>query len=479
MSNYIVDPNTGIKIPIVGVDPGEDYAVNISEALSKLSSLTHTGAANLDGLQIPTQGINIDEDLSAQSNNLTNLRSTRYEDQPSELVGLGDLNCVYFVDGDLWINNAAGTPVQITSDGSIISIPSNNYIVNSISTNHSINSTDTDTLFNCDCTVGAIIITLPIAADVQTGRLYVVKDEFGQSATYTITINPNGGDNIEGQGTYIIKDNYAAVAFIKLTSTRWGVFAYDKRTYQGEIINYNNSSYVNLDNTSTLNNEGTTTLSGTSTLSGTTTLTGPVTLTNTVHSAFLNISDLLTVNAITGIGGGPVPVDASITSPLYNLTYDVNETRTGRAGGAADPAAWVPDNLGIWTNAGLGLSMQFYFSIPNGAKITSIVVSYQAAAGHAGLPGVMPLIALKYYDTVSKLGITVASQSDLSPNAPAFMLQHDITLTPLTTVATTNTAIYHLGVTAESTGGNAAVGAKVYYYIINYTRLAGSKVGED
>lgn len=259
MPNYIVDPNTGIKVPTVGVDPGEDYAVNVSDALTKLSALTHTGASNLDGIQIPTQGLNINEDLSFQSNNATNFRSTRYVDQPASLVGVGDIDCVYFENGDLWINDGTGTPIQITSGGLVNSTTTNNYNVLDISANRTINPTDSDIVFSADSTANNIIVTLPLASDVPKGRFYFVKDRLGTSETHAITINPNGSDTIDGLATYVIHDNYAVVCLVRDSSSNWLLFAFDKKVYDTVAnIKFNAASSVTFEDTGLLqfNNTG-------------------------------------------------------------------------------------------------------------------------------------------------------------------------------------------------------------------------------
>lgn len=196
MANYNTDATMGLLIPIPGVDPGEEYAVLISDDLNKIASHTHTGASNSDGNKIPTAGLNINADISVQSNNITNSRSIRFIDQSSSLIGPGDLDCIYFENGNLWINNGSATPIQITS-GNLVNVTStNNYKVLDISTNHTINSSDTDILFSCNTIIGNVIITLPLASSVPIGRFYIVKDTSGTSETHSITVNANSTDTL-------------------------------------------------------------------------------------------------------------------------------------------------------------------------------------------------------------------------------------------------------------------------------------------
>ncbi len=243
MANYDTDTTMGLLIPIPGVDPGEEYAYLISNDLARIANHTHTGASNLDGYQVPTAGININEDLSTQSNNITNLRSTRYIDQPSSLVGVGDLDCVYFQNGDLWINNGDGVPIQITSGGLVNTTSSNNYNVLDISSNHAINFTDTDILFSVDCRSNTVSVTLPLAADVPNGRFYFLKDTYGASETFAITLVANGTDTVDGDATYVIHDNLASLCVVKDTATSWLLFLDDKKVYDKPTdIKFNDDS---------------------------------------------------------------------------------------------------------------------------------------------------------------------------------------------------------------------------------------------
>ena len=232
MSNYTITPNMALKNPTPGVDPGPDYANNIEDALNTVDSHTHTGASNSDGQQIPAAGININDDLSAQSNNLTNLRSTRYVNQGSALNGVGDIDCVYFEGGNLWINNGSGTAVQVTA-GNVVNVSASiNWTLLAVTSNHSINTSDNVTVLSCDSTSGTITITLPVANTVPAGRIYIVKDATGESQTNAITVNPAGSDNIEKTlTTLVIADNFSATGFISDSVSNWELVRFDRKIY--------------------------------------------------------------------------------------------------------------------------------------------------------------------------------------------------------------------------------------------------------
>jgi len=105
-------PNMNIILPTPEVTTGPEWANQIVDAFDTVDAHNHTAG---NGVPIPVAGLNINGDLDFNSYNITSLRSTRYDDWPSPLVTLSDKACVYFSGGDLFINNGAGTSVQITS----------------------------------------------------------------------------------------------------------------------------------------------------------------------------------------------------------------------------------------------------------------------------------------------------------------------------------------------------------------------------
>ena len=247
MANYITDPVTGIKIPIVGVDPGEDYAVNISDALGTLAHLTHTGAANQDGYQIPAAGLNIDDDVSIQNNNLNDLRSTQFTSQGSPLSGVGDLNCVYVKSGDLFYNNASGTPVQITSGSNLdVAVPVN-LIQIGVAGNLTIPSTASYNSLNVGTSGGTYTITLPLSTDTAGGRFFYIKDVDGNAQTNNITIRVESPDVLDGASSATLTSNYEACLIVGNGAGYWSLFPFDKTSYNaGETLTFNADGYLNM-----------------------------------------------------------------------------------------------------------------------------------------------------------------------------------------------------------------------------------------
>ncbi len=112
----LLSANMSLPVPVVGVEPGPKYASDINECLQIVDQHNHAPGS---GVQINTTGLNIDADLELNSNNLTEIRSLRLEEQVAPIGGASDLGCVYNAGGDLYFNDALGNQIQITVDGHI------------------------------------------------------------------------------------------------------------------------------------------------------------------------------------------------------------------------------------------------------------------------------------------------------------------------------------------------------------------------
>lgn len=112
-------PNMQLPVPVVGVDPGPDWATQINNCLALIDSHTHVTG---QGVAITPSGLDINTDLSFAGNNLTLVRSTRFQNQATTLSGVSDLNCVYSsgTGGDLYYNDGSGNKIRLTQSGSIV-----------------------------------------------------------------------------------------------------------------------------------------------------------------------------------------------------------------------------------------------------------------------------------------------------------------------------------------------------------------------
>ena len=117
MANTISSPNMNLPIPVVGVDPGPQWALDIDSCLTLIDSHNHSPGS---GVQITPLGLNINADLTFGSNNATNLRSARFTAQSSPLALATDLGCLYESGVDLWYNDGSGNQIRLTQSGSIV-----------------------------------------------------------------------------------------------------------------------------------------------------------------------------------------------------------------------------------------------------------------------------------------------------------------------------------------------------------------------
>ena len=134
----------------------------------------------------------------------------------------GGLIDLYF-DGTNWESSQAGAAVggvtQIIAGTNVtISPPSGLGIVTinasavatvsyHLVTSASYSATATDRIIGVNF-AGAVTITLVSTASVPAGTVVIVKDESGNAGTNNITINPQGGQTIEGVSDQVIVGNY-------------------------------------------------------------------------------------------------------------------------------------------------------------------------------------------------------------------------------------------------------------------------------
>ncbi len=117
MSNVTISPNMNLPIPVVGTDPGPDWATNIVACLNIIDA--HAHVPNTSGVQITPSGINITADLPFNGNNGTLFRSVRFSTQLSPIALGADIDCVYVSGVDLYYNDGNGNQIRITQSGSV------------------------------------------------------------------------------------------------------------------------------------------------------------------------------------------------------------------------------------------------------------------------------------------------------------------------------------------------------------------------
>lgn len=116
MANTTISPNMNMPVPVVGTDPGPDWATNLNSCLAIIDEHDHTSGM---GVPITPDGLNINGDLPINNNNLTTARSVRFTSQSAALAESSDLGCLYELGDDLYYIDGAGNNVRITQGGSV------------------------------------------------------------------------------------------------------------------------------------------------------------------------------------------------------------------------------------------------------------------------------------------------------------------------------------------------------------------------
>lgn len=116
MSNTTISPNMNLPVPTVSTDPGPDWANNVVACLSIIDGHNHSLG---EGVQIGTNGINITADFPQNNNNLTLVRSLRFNPQSAPISNPTDLGCLFESGVDLYYIDGSGNLVRITQSGTV------------------------------------------------------------------------------------------------------------------------------------------------------------------------------------------------------------------------------------------------------------------------------------------------------------------------------------------------------------------------
>ena len=494
MANYTTDPVTGINIPTVGVDPGPDYAVNISNALETLAHLTHTGASNLDGYQIPTAGLNINADLPLQSNNLIGARSVRFTSQSSTLSGLGDVGCAYVNSGNLYYNNGSGVPIQITSGSNVYVTATGLLNETSTSSNLTIPSTASYNYISVDSTSGSINITLPTAASVGSGRFFYVKDVQGVSNVNNIIIR-TAGDTMDGVTSFTLSEAYQSALFVGDGNSNWMVQQYDKTNYNyNEQLTFNYGSTLSMVTGSNLINDGYVKLDGTVYIDGL------ITQRNNTNNLYNNTTNLDSNCIISNSGtstfqsgssqefkiGSTLKIDSSVnfySQPFAQFITPVYRTLTTPfiKGVAVSTSSWLYQPYAMQSQAA-GSFLALPLDLHNGATLTSMNIYFTVTNSHTGgVPATLPLGQVSRLDTSGNL-VSLSTTYYQSPPTPANAaawynggaIQHFTMTFNQYNVIDTSQYTYQLTITDEQ-GTNSTSGNN-YYFVSSYLTNISSQI---
>lgn len=116
MADTTITPNMNLPVPVPSTAPGPAWADAIVADMYSVDSHDHTAGK---GVPITPDGLSITSDLEINSNNLTEVRTVRFDAQSAALSGASDVGCLYEVSDDLYYNDGAGNQVRITQGGSV------------------------------------------------------------------------------------------------------------------------------------------------------------------------------------------------------------------------------------------------------------------------------------------------------------------------------------------------------------------------
>jgi hypothetical protein len=205
-----------LVLPVPSTTLGPLWAQEIVDALTAVDSHDHSSGK---GAKIGVSGIDIEGDLPVNNNDVTGVRSVRLQSQASTLSDSSDLGCVYNDSGNLYYNNGAGVPVQLTNGTAIAISGSGAFAVKTPSSYpYTVIAEDAQKVLLID-TSSARTINLPAAT---TSMFFQVKDINGHCGANNISVVPSGTDTIDNvNATYTCYTDFIAQGFISDGVSNW------------------------------------------------------------------------------------------------------------------------------------------------------------------------------------------------------------------------------------------------------------------
>lgn len=109
-------PNMNLVKPDVLSTPAPTWASLLNAVIDAIDSHDHSSGK---GVKITPSGLNISSDLSIGSNNLTAIRTTRFNNLSSWSPSASDLACFYVLNNEIYFRDGVGNNVKITDNGSL------------------------------------------------------------------------------------------------------------------------------------------------------------------------------------------------------------------------------------------------------------------------------------------------------------------------------------------------------------------------
>jgi len=117
--SVVISPNMNLPVPVVGVEPGPNYASDVNNSLTIIDGHTHNVGS---GVAITPSAININTDLTFAGQNATTLKTVRFQPQASAIASTSpNVGCLFVAtssgNNELFYNDSSGNQVQITLAG--------------------------------------------------------------------------------------------------------------------------------------------------------------------------------------------------------------------------------------------------------------------------------------------------------------------------------------------------------------------------
>lgn len=109
-------PNMNLVKPDVLSTPAPTWASLLNAVIDSIDSHDHSSSK---GVKVTPSGLNISSDLSIGSNNLTAIRTTRFNNLSSWSPSASDLACFYVLNNEVYFRDGVGNNVKITDNGSL------------------------------------------------------------------------------------------------------------------------------------------------------------------------------------------------------------------------------------------------------------------------------------------------------------------------------------------------------------------------
>lgn len=216
-------PNMNLDLPVVGQTTDPTWATKLNTALTdQIDTHDHTSGK---GVQVPTAGLNINADLSFNSNDAIDLRGVFLNNNVATLLS-SDVRALYVSGGNLYYNNNSGVAIQLTTGSSLNTgaLALNVWSHQTVNSNLIVPSNASYIYLSVDTTSSRTII-LPAANAVTAGRFFIIKDSTGNSLTNNITITPDGSDTIDtSASSYSLNYTFGSVMCVSDGVSNWQLF---------------------------------------------------------------------------------------------------------------------------------------------------------------------------------------------------------------------------------------------------------------